>query len=119
MSDIDELIKDLYIDASQWALSGRTSCQIKYHKTVDALKSEIARLQSELDAERKKHMWIPVSERLPDDFGNFIIFSDCKEITVAKFDLGYKTWWAAGRGWNGFVTHWQPRPQPPEDDNDH
>lgn len=62
--------------------------------------------------------WIPVTERLPDTFGQFIVavnndfgngYSD-----YADYDP-YQRSWRTGLSLNGTecVTHWQPLPAPP------
>ena len=66
--------------------------------------------------------WIPVSERLPDTFGTFIVavriptrkrtYSDS-----ADFDPFAKKWTPSlywGKGMN--VTHWMPLPEPPKEE---
>jgi hypothetical protein len=66
--------------------------------------------------------WIPVSERLPDTFGTFIVavriptrkrtYSDS-----ADFDPFTKKWTPSlywGKGMN--VTHWMPLPEPPKEE---
>jgi len=66
--------------------------------------------------------WIPVSERLPDTFGSFVVavriptrkrtYSDC-----ADFDPFAKKWTPSlywGKGMN--VTHWMPLPEPPKEE---
>lgn len=66
--------------------------------------------------------WIPVSERMPDTFGTFIVavriptrkrtYSDS-----ADFDPFAKKWTPSlywGKGMN--VTHWMPLPEPPKED---
>ena len=63
--------------------------------------------------------WIPVSERLPDTFGEYIVavqdafgkrYSD-----YANYDP-YELYWRTGlhRGVDEMVTHWMPLPEPPE-----
>ena len=66
--------------------------------------------------------WIPVTERLPDTFGTFIVavriptrkrtYSDS-----ADFDPFAKKWTPSlfwGKGLD--VTHWMPLPEPPKED---
>jgi hypothetical protein len=66
--------------------------------------------------------WIPVSERLPDTFGTFLVavriptrkrtYSDS-----ADFDPFTKKWTPSlfwGKGMN--VTHWMPLPEPPKEE---
>ena len=65
--------------------------------------------------------WIPVTERLPERFGQFIV--------TVKNDLenGYSDYadydpylrsWRTGLGLHGSerITHWMPLPEPPKED---
>ena len=71
--------------------------------------------------EAGKPKWIPVTERLPEYFGTFLVAIDEvhgeKRISVdaADFDPERKSWTT----WNYFcagykVTHWMPLPEPPK-----
>ena len=81
----------------------------------DALTARIA----ELEAERR---WIPVGERLPEEFTPVLTFSKDNDkpvtaILAAGFwwsnvdDAGF---WSSNVDWALNVTHWMPLPQPPE-----
>ena len=72
--------------------------------------------------EKAKPKWIPISERMPDHFGVFIVAikepgrervgKDC-----ADFDPFAKTWLPSlcwDKDYN--VTHWMPLPEPPKED---
>ncbi len=53
--------------------------------------------------------WIKVSERLPDNYGIFIINSEMHGVTTSIFD---------GRKFGApKVTHWQPMPEPPKEES--
>ena len=65
--------------------------------------------------------WIPVTERLPDIFGVFIVaihepFAEELGTDSADFDPFTKEW-LPSMGWDkGYkVTHWMPLPEPPHD----
>ena len=66
--------------------------------------------------------WIPVTERLPDHFGVFIVAirEPCKERVgkdCADFDPFAKTWLPSMCWDKGYkVTHWMPLPEPPKED---
>lgn len=62
--------------------------------------------------------WIPVTERLPETFGAYLVtvqdafgkrYSD-----YADYDP-YKLYWRTGlnRGTDEYITHWMPLPEPP------
>jgi hypothetical protein len=96
--------------------ANRYSEHYQWDECINGLKSKVTRLQSELDAEREKHRWIPVEERLPDEGKDVIVggrnFTGCMSL-----DYGGTTLWRNSVGWlYADITHWQPLPQPPEDD---
>jgi hypothetical protein len=74
----------------------------------------------ELEAKNK---WIPVSERLPDKFGEYIVAvtEETGEIysDYADFDP-YQQRWKTGLflGCRDKVTHWMPLPEPPKEEDD-
>ena len=67
---------------------------------------------AELEAERR---WIPVSERLPERDGFYLVLENVNQVA------GYYHWCKVF-GWNTdggrtniqSVTHWMPLPEPPE-----
>lgn len=65
--------------------------------------------------------WIPVTERLPEHFGVFIVAirEPCKERVgkdCADFDPFAKTWLPSMCWDKGYkVTHWMPLPEPPKE----
>lgn len=79
--------------------------------------------------EQEEHRWIPVTERLPDDNGNYIVTA-CDEgcpygegiwydtvVVVAEYYDGSWTWNDGGAEYDlfGIVTHWMPLPSPPKE----
>ena len=68
--------------------------------------------------------WIPVSERLPNYFGTFLVVIDEvhgeKRVSVdaADFDPFAKKWTTCNYFCAGFkITHWTPLPEPPTREN--
>ena len=65
--------------------------------------------------------WIPVTERLPEHFGVFIVAirEPCKERVgkdCADFDPFEKTWLPSMCWDKGYeITHWMPLPEPPKE----
>ena len=67
--------------------------------------------------------WIPVSERLPEYFGTFLVAIDevhgenRVSVDAADFDPYEKSWKTFGYFCAGFkITHWMPLPEPPKEE---
>lgn len=58
----------------------------------------------------EKMRWIPVSERMPDEDGDYLCAFDDGFLCTASFLDGDWGLWADA----GEVTHWMPMPEPPE-----
>jgi len=75
----------------------------------DALQARIAELEAQL-------RWIPVSERLPEEDGEYLIFWQCKHGKGIEIDV-----YSTSLGWHDvdsdLHTHWMPLPNLPEDGN--
>ncbi len=75
---------------------------------------EVNRLKAELAAERQKHRWIPVEERLPDKSGAYIVTArdgDLAHVTFCKWQTRYKRWDLTGSRAYWKVIAWQPLPE--------
>ena len=70
----------------------------------------IERLTAENAALREKQRWIPVTERLPQADGNYIVCTAHGSVTKVRFDP------ALGR-FQRIFTHWMPLPDAPEENN--
>ena len=56
--------------------------------------------------------WIPVTERLPDKGGSYLVFSSkSKTVFTAHYWLGDR--WS-NRANGQFITHWMPLPEAPK-----
>jgi len=78
----------------------------------DALNARIA----ELEAERR---WIPVSERMPDDWESVLTIDISKSTrdAVTAFYNPETSLWSTPFSSDLWVTHWMPLPEPPEVEN--
>lgn len=63
--------------------------------------------------------WIPVSEKLPEDY--IIVLGtggksvcECRHSTPRKFDYACTGWHTVDGFCMKHVTHWMPMPEPPE-----
>jgi len=57
--------------------------------------------------------WIPVSERLPEKYGDYLAYS--QGTGVAWMVFNYNKEWISGDEYIRNTTHWMPLPEPPED----
>ena len=72
----------------------------------DALQARIAELE-------QQQRWIPVSERLPEDW-TMVLFTNGVTRGIGQFDKdGFYDYWYE-YSFNKPVTHWMPLPNPPE-----
>lgn len=104
-----------------------------YKHQYESMKKMVTMYQDEIvpglwekikELEKQVPTWIPVTERLPDYFGVFIIavrmpYREGLFEDSADFDPFAKTWLPSmcwGKGYE--VTHWMHLPEPPkENDN--
>ena len=69
--------------------------------------------------EHAKHQWIPVTERLPEECGHYLIYVIGKEfkqwsmVTMAYYHKQF--YYDDMENLFGLVTHWMPLPEPPKD----
>lgn len=66
----------------------------------------------ELVRKLQQPRWIPVSERLPEDSGDYLVHDSCGNIFQNFFGTVVKRWSAR----DGMITHWMPLPDPPEEE---
>jgi hypothetical protein len=87
-------------------------------KIAEALNMAISALANDNNV---GHKWIPVSERLPDYFGFFIVairepYKERVGKDCANFDPFAKTWLPSMCWDKGYqVTHWMELPEPPKE----
>lgn len=60
--------------------------------------------------------WIPVSERLPEEYGNYLVTTHDGNVDIGTIDPKNKNMWTAcdadGFYWLGNVVAWMPLPEP-------
>ena len=80
----------------------------RLRKRIEELESENARLK---DAQR----WIPVSERLPDNWKSVLTIDISKSTRdmVTAFYNPETSLWSTHFSCDLWVTHWMPLPEPP------
>ena len=76
--------------------------------------------------EKEAERWIPVTERLPEEWVEVLVFARCRPDTEGFVQtavyIGNPGYWRVT--WNqcmleyNIVTHWMPLPEPPKDGND-
>ena len=86
------------------------------HSYARMLNMAAKRLQ-ELDVTQNAVKWIPVSERLPDRNGEYLVctfhdFYKTAKVKKASFKSGSGGFYGNGGHWSN-VTHWMPLPKEP------
>ena len=70
--------------------------------------------------------WISVSERLPEEYGNYLVLTSDRDIDVGTFNPRFEDSWSMCDA-NGFfwvvqsdikITHWRPLPKRPKESED-
>ena len=103
--------------------AGFSGLTAKINAVFDASEIAVAAIR-----EQEQRRWIPVTERLPDVDGNYIVTAcdegcPCGEgiwydtvVVVAEYYRGSWTWIENGMEYDlcGIITHWMPLPEPPE-----
>lgn len=117
--ELEEIRKDVYVIYADNAIS-EPLLQV-HTAAIQAAKLIIANLKSALAAEREKHRWIPVTERLPEFDSEVLIITRGEVVYVAKHSSMIQQWRTIdGVYFNAdrylYVTHWQPLPAPPEEE---
>lgn len=105
--DRDALLKDMGLtDAVKY---GNKDAEQQYHSYSTMMLYEIADAIWDASAVNR---WIPCSERLPEVYEKVLTYND-EGIIHDNFRLNLRdgsVGWSQGWG----ITHWQPRPEPPE-----
>lgn len=65
--------------------------------------------------------WISVKERMPESNDRVLVHAVCSIFVVAVWDNEERVWratWNRGVIEPEYVTHWQPLPEPPGEEDD-
>lgn len=100
-------------DAIKWLENLRQDIGQLRHESLWHYEQAIVEIMGLLEEQEMK--WIPVSERLPDEYTNVLVMS--KRFEEPKID---QVWIIRGEKiWTlDYVTHWMPLPKPPQKDGD-
>jgi hypothetical protein len=139
MTDIKKKLMTLLCEAHNISCCAKLFDDATYAqqlgKEADYLISNGVRLETEQATSDENKRWIPVSERLPDIVGCYLVVVKYKydfekeynyDTDVATFEFGYDRKYIDGQ-WNTcvdwdegqqymHVTHWMPLPEPPKED---
>jgi prefoldin subunit 5 len=87
-----------------------------YEEQIETLQRKTEQLESALEAEREKHRFIPVSERLPENGDECLLVVDGEYVSEGIYSHNdERDYWINGFGFVDNVTHWQPMPDLPEE----
>jgi len=97
------------------------TAQRELREYVEGLEAESERFTVHSDIERQDDKWIPVSERLPDNWKPVLTIdmSESTRVPVPAFyDPETSLWSTHLPNYDLWVTHWMPLPPNPESPND-
>ena len=98
---------------------------------VPYLLAEVERLTARAEKAEAENRWIPVSEKLPEQDGSYLVIDESGNMFNSTFDGGcgdngeFGEWSAIydqhtlgylDSEWNSYsgITHWRPLPEPPK-----
>ena len=106
--------------------SGRPSYEWPCTACTTAYGSAPSKWESIVAKDTNVPSWIPVSERLPEEDGSYLVTTKTGAVTTARFYVGktypptyYRpTEYTSPTKWqsNRHVTHWMPLPEPPKEE---
>ena len=113
--------KRLYTDVSLMLDKYQNEVVPKLRNDIKELKADNERLRdmwaeavskgSKADSQIPR--WIPVSERLPEQYESVIVWTSDRELGEAEYD-GKRFYWTSDDNYTD-VSHWMPLPEPPKE----
>ena len=122
----EELRGDLAAWATHFHFNDETSLLLC--KAADAIEDLSKTLEAEVEIntalECNMPVWIPVTERLPENTGNYFVYvqdgqyPNIHYYALANFYHGSFHWEQIQNKVKDVVSHWMPLPEPPKADKD-
>ena len=115
----DELTGNLRAQATHFSVHDETSLLLL--KAADAIEDLSKTLDEEVEIntalECNMPVWIPVTERLPEEEEVVLVFGGASVYTAKRHNkYGELMWWKLNSRWHYCnPTHWMPLPEPPKD----
>lgn len=110
----DELIKRLRV-YSEAVVAFKLDAD--FAAAVTEAASVIEMLSDHLrDVPKKVPRWIPVTERLPEESGQYLICATENGITHISMAKYWRHFYLTGRMAYWKITHWMPLPEPPKEE---
>ena len=97
----DELVKRLRKRAESFDYDGWVETASDYEKAADAIE------------ELSKPKWIPVTERLPEKNGSYLVYVYGE---ATEMNYWHGKWHRLRDDYTKAVTHWMPLPEPPKEE---
>lgn len=81
---------------------------------------EMMSLLRKIPAADVRPRWIPVTERLPEQYVNVLVFLHSLDWNSIYYSIDHLMedgqWWKASTSWKHEVTHWMPLPSAPAEE---
>ncbi len=79
-------------------------------------------VENRLALELQMPRWIPVTERLPEEYVNVLCHLRSLDRRSEYYSIDHLMedgqWWKSANSWKFEVTHWQPLPEPPKEEGE-
>ena len=102
---------------ADYLINSGVTVQEDCKECAEATQNCIVKLQEQIAEFRSVQEWIPVTERLPEESGMYIITANdghAQRVSFVQWQKKNRIWNLTGARSYWRVTHWQPMPQPPK-----